>query len=85
MKEDLDAFYAEHPEHIAGIRTRATSAKTGESVSGHMLDSESLRAFFAWLVGTGRKPRAGVERVWLLYHAAAPEDFPLPFPWEGKS
>ena len=83
MTELLDEFYREHPEHIAGIVTEATAVATGERSAGHHLDSESLRAFLTWLVRTGRKPRAAVGRVWRVYHAAAPGDFPLPPPWEG--
>lgn len=77
----LNEFYAAHPEHIVGIHTEATVVATGEHKFGHHLDSESLRAFFVWLVRTGRKPRAVVERAYTVYHTGAPDDFPMPYPW----
>jgi hypothetical protein len=84
FRADLAAFYAENPQHIAGIVTEATNTQTGERVSGHMLDSESLAAFFCWLVSSGRRRPGAVRWVWERYHEAAPEDFPLPPPWERE-
>lgn len=77
----LSEFYRENPEHIAGI-VKEASVPTGERVQGNFLDSESLRAFFTWLVAAGKRDRETVARVWMCYHERAPEDFPLPFPWE---
>lgn len=80
----LHEFYAAHTEHIAGQVSRAVDTATGIEREGRFLDSESLRAFFVWLVRTGKRPRAVVERAWLIYHQQAPDDFPLPFPWKGN-
>ncbi len=79
--ELLAAFYADSPQHIAGTSSRATNTVTGEVRDDAFLDSEGTRAFLTWLVAKGHRRRAVVERAWLAYHNAAPDDFPLPFPW----